>query len=412
ELKDNSIWKMYCNSLCDYFYIFIIKSILQLKVGGELIFICPDYFFSTKNAEGLRKFLINNGSFEKIILFNESKVFHGVSSSVVIFKYIKGKNIDNINIINIDSKSPIKSEDIESLGESYYIPRFSSSDVWVTSPNHIKVALDKFESYCKTIKKVQQKSLFDDLEFSRIGSVCDIGNGMVSGLDKAFQMNDINYSELELLNSICVAKAKHLDAFCFSGYTRYKFILDDINEDKLITYFPNFFYEFNNYKDYLLKRYSYNKYLPYWKWAFLRNFSLFSKNEKKIFVPCKERISKKSNFRFSLVDEFIYPTQDVTALYKKENVKESIEYITAYLNSKAVFLWMKYKGVVKGNVVEFSEKPLANIPFRRIDWQLKSEKKIHDDITNLVRKYLSNKEFSILHEINLNLEKLGIKVEI
>ncbi|HHF6273889.1 TPA: class I SAM-dependent methyltransferase, partial [Haemophilus influenzae] len=154
------------------------------------------------------------------------------------------------------------------------------------------------------------------------------------------------------------------------------------------------------------------KYLPYWKWAFLRNFSLFSKNEKKIFVPCKERISKKSNFRFSLVDEFIYPTQDVTALYKKENVKESIEYITAYLNSKAVFLWMKYKGVVKGNVVEFSEKPLANIPFRRIDWQLKSEKKIHDDITNLVRKYLSNKEFSILHEINLNLEKLGIKVEI
>lgn len=76
---------------------------------------------------------------------------------------------------------------------------------------------------------------------------------MVSGLDKAFQMNDINYSELELLNSICVAKAKHLDAFCFSGYTRYKFILDDINEDKLITYFPNFFYEFNNYKDYLLK---------------------------------------------------------------------------------------------------------------------------------------------------------------
>ena len=77
-----------------------------------------------------------------------------------------------------------------------------------------------------------------------------------------------------------------------------------------------------------------------------------------------------------------------------------------------MFLWLKYKGVVKGNVVEFSEKPLANIPFRKIDWNLKSEKKIHDDITNLVRKYLSNKESSILHEINLNLEKLGIKVEI
>lgn len=76
---------------------------------------------------------------------------------------------------------------------------------------------------------------------------------------------------------------------------------------------------------------------------------------RKYLCRAKKEFQKKSNFRFSLVDEFIYPTQDVTALYKKENVKESIEYITAYLNSKAVFLWMKYKGVVKGNVVEFSE---------------------------------------------------------
>jgi adenine-specific DNA-methyltransferase len=96
---------------------------------------------------------------------------------------------------------------------------------------------------------------------------------------------------------------------------------------------------------------------------------LFKQEQDRIFVPCKERISHKDYFRFSYVSEGIFPTQDVTAIFLKSDTRESIYYILALLNSEYVFEWLKHKGVVKGNIVEFSEKPLASIPVKRIDWE-------------------------------------------
>ena len=43
ELSKNTLWNKYFNSLCDYLYIFILKSIEILKDKGQLIFICPEY---------------------------------------------------------------------------------------------------------------------------------------------------------------------------------------------------------------------------------------------------------------------------------------------------------------------------------------------------------------------------------
>ncbi|EFM99921.1 class I SAM-dependent methyltransferase [Actinobacillus pleuropneumoniae] len=410
ELNNNILWKNHFNSLCDYFYIFILKSVLQLKHSGELIFICPDYWLSTKNAKTLRKFLIENGSFEKIILFNECHIFDGVLSSIMIFKYQKGVFNTSIEVRNIPSKTNVSANsDINNLGEIYKIKHFSNDDTWVISPENIRLALDEFEKSCADI---EANSLFSDMKYSKIEDVCDIGNGMVSGLDRAFQMRGDTYSQKEMQHSINVIKAKHLQPFLTTGSSKYKFVLDDMDSKEFESNFPNFYEEFKPYREDLLKRYNYNKPLKYWQWAFLRNFSLFNKNEKKIFVPCKERISNKTNFRFSLVEEYLYPTQDVTAIYKKNQTKESIEYITAYLNSRAVFLWLKNKGVIKGDVVEFSEKPLASIPFRKINWTSLKERKIHEDITQLVRKYQASKDVTLIDKINNNLEALGIKVSL
>lgn len=408
ELSTNKLWKKYFNSLCDYFYIFILKSVLQLRDGGELIFICPDYWLSTKNAMSLRRFLIDNGCFEDIILFNESNVFDNVFSSLMIFKYKKGGSSHRIRIRNIPSKTNcLQESNIEELGECYTIKQFSSNEVWSTSQEYISLALEKFEENCY---KKANTDPFPKVMYDTVGEICDIGNGMVSGLDKAFQMTGDSYTYKEIKNSIDVHKAKHLEPFLATKKIKYKFILDDINLEEFKNNFPTFYSELELYKNELVKRYNYNKPLKYWQWAFLRNFSLFKKHENKIFVPCKERISNKNFFRFSLVDKNVYPTQDVTALYKKENTRESIEYITAYLNSNAVFLWLKHKGVVKGDVVEFSEKPLSSIPFRKINWDSETEVETHDIITNLVKDYQKERDKNIISEINFYLEKLGVKV--
>ena len=91
ELSENYLWNKYFNSLCDYLHIFILKSITLLKEGGQLIFICPEYWMNTTHSASLRNFMIENGYFEEIIHFNEAPVFDNASIASVIIKYIKTK---------------------------------------------------------------------------------------------------------------------------------------------------------------------------------------------------------------------------------------------------------------------------------------------------------------------------------
>lgn len=173
-----------------------------------------------------------------------------------------------------------------------------------------------------------------------------------------------------------------------------------MEENNFIENYPNFYLHFQKFKEDLGKRYQYNRKINYWEWVFLRNFNLFCKDEQRIFVPCKERISNKNHFRFALVETKIFPTQDVTAIFRKPNTKESIDYILAYLNNPTIFDWLKCNGIVKGNIVEFSEKPISSIPFRVIDWNNPQEVFLHNTITEMTQQYINSKNENDIMEIN------------
>jgi adenine-specific DNA-methyltransferase len=131
--------------------------------------------------------------------------------------------------------------------------------------------------------------------------------------------------------------------------------------------------------------------IPYWEWVFLRNYELMKKAQTKICVPCKDRFDKRGYFRFAICGKDVYATQDVTVLVKFDWIRESIEYLSAFLNSKEVFDWVRNKGLIRGGVAEFSEQPLKVIPFRFINWDSAEEKEIHDQITKLVHQIHENK---------------------
>ena len=136
----------------------------------------------------------------------------------------------------------------------------------------------------------------------------------------------------------------------------------------------------------------------------------FKNGERKVFVPCKERITNRQNIRFSLVPKDVIATQDVTAIAPKESTKETVEYLAAYLSLDEISNWIRIRGLIKGGIAEFSERPLASIPFREINWSSKTETKIHSDITEIVRltfkkKLDREKAIRIIHEL---FEELGL----
>jgi adenine-specific DNA-methyltransferase len=420
ELATNLLWNKYCNSLCDYLSIFILKSIELLNDNGQLIFICPEYWMNTTHSVSLRNYMVANGYFEEIYHFNETPIFNKVTVSIVIFKYIKGRRkAEKIKVakyylnqkLSVDILNKLKARQPFADADFIEVPPFKRNERWILQTEEIQNELKTFEQNCRKVQQVNPLfALFDDeedkQEFHTIGEFCDIGNGLVSGLDKAFQANGDPLNEYEKQAIIKVIKAKDLSPYFPHKITPYIYIPEGLPAEEVREKYPHFYSHFLLFKQDLENRYQYNRKINFWEWVFLRNFNLFSKDEKRIFVPCKERISNKNYFRFSLVDKRIYPTQDVTAILRKPQTKESLEYIVAYLNNPCIFDWLKCNGIVKGNIVEFSEKPLSSIPFRPINWGKPEEVELHGHITKLTMQYIETKENTLLNKINHSINKL------
>ena len=55
---------------------------------------------------------------------------------------------------------------------------------------------------------------------------------------------------------------------------------------------------------------------------------------------------------------------------------------------------------MKGGIAEFSERPIASIPFRPIDWSNPDESESHDEIVALVQSSLTGSDLAtVLREI-------------
>ncbi len=416
ELAGNALWNRYFNSLCDYSYIFMLKGVEALKEGGELIFICPEYWMNTTHSQSLRDYFSRNGYFSHFYIFNESPIFKGATVSTVVFRFVKSHicKKPKMQVAKFTRKSALNSAILDRLSEKKTVDgveymeleQFSPGQRWVFAQDAELAALARLMSACEI--EDAGGGLFPIRRMSTIGDVCEIGNGMVSGLDKAFQIPaGTALNDAESKASIFVFKAKDLNRYFPGKATRYINVPDGITDESVFKKaYPDFYRLMQPRKAELSKRYDYGKGTPYWQWSFKRNEKLFARECPRILVPCKERISAKSYVRFALAEKGFYPTQDVTALFKKSSVRESIEYMLAYLNFPTVFNWIRHYGIVKGNIVEFSEKPLSNIPFRRIKWDDRRETGIHDTVTRLAAKLVATKDAGIANDINGYMEEL------
>ncbi|MBQ8337505.1 MAG: N-6 DNA methylase [Bacteroidaceae bacterium] len=408
ELATSYLWNKYFNSLCDYHYIFILKSIEQLTEGGELIFICTEYWMNTTHSESLREYMVNNGYISDMYHFKEANLFEDVCASFIIFRYVKSNNkAKNISLYKYKQTNTPSYEELIShtCFERIIIPQFESGKRWLLATKEEQKQLYTFELKCRK----ESTDLFIKGSLDRIGDICDIGNGMVSGLDKAFNVSSLDETtEYEKSHIINVLKAKDLGHYVYSSESRYFFINDSINEDEFERLCPNVYRHMISYKEDLNKRYKYGKDTNYWEFVFPRNFKLFSRKEPRIMVPCKERISNKNYFRFVLASHDYSPLQDVTCLLKKKHCRESIEYLTAYLNDHRVFNWLRYNGIVKGAIVEFSETPIASIPYRKINWEDPKEVEAHNIITTSLQQYIQTKSDKYLNEINKQFDYLFV----
>lgn len=392
HLKISNTWRHRINGLNDLLYLFILHSIDKLAPGGELIFITPSFWTATMHSKLIRQKMLNDGYIDILIYCNELRVFTGIGSNSLIFKFVKNRHDKPIKILSFSTKETVNQSHISQLKEGitvlnssktwaskvikgYLYPQFKNANPWKPLPPSVE----------KEILEIENNST------TNLSRLVDICNGLVSGLDKAFVVKDVTiFTDKEKKFFVDVIKAKNTEQYYHTNSTPYLFLNSVETEDSLQNY-PNIFAHLQPYKEILKKRYSYNHRIPYWHWIFLRNFNLIQK-QTKIVVPCKERYDSRNRVRFCLSEGKYWVTQDATTLVKKPGVKEDIMYLLAILNSRFMFTWLIHRGLKRGGVLEFSEKPLSTIPIKTIDWSNNEEAEIHKKIVDLSKKIISNKK--------------------
>lgn len=393
EIKEHPLWGVLFNSLSDYLTVFIANAIQNLRDGGELIFITPSFWMHTLHSENLRSWMLSQGTFSHIINFGESNVFQGVSSSIIIFRFVKNVQVQEIQLYEYSGPRRVP-ESISLNGEEFkkfIIPQFSPGEQWIFADQQSLNDIAELEAACTMT--VDSDNLFEERirRVALLGDYVHIANGMVSGLDKAFRWDAPidNLSEAERSALATVVKGKDIKNIYMEGSSRYIDIPEGLTESDVASKYPSLYEQLVSYKEKLMERYSYQRHLPFWEWAFKRSQKYFYTEIPKIFVPCKERVTNKESVRFCLVPPSVVATQDVTAFSPLVETKESIEYILAYLVHPRVTSWYRYKGLMKGGIAEFSEKPLSSIPFRYIDWNDDEDIAFHNLVTDAIRESVS-----------------------
>ncbi len=335
------------------YYAFIIHSINNLVDGGILTYILPYDFFYNTYANYLRGFMIDNGYFTDIIDLGESKVFKGAAPETIIFRYAKGKNINNIPI-NVKQTKCLTLEVIEDNlingfedFECYQQSQFTKDqNIW-------------FLSNIETIKGTKLKDI-DGLKISV---------GIVNGAEPSFVIDTTltEYNDLTTADKSTYIRRfiknknrpENVSDFCEDGED-YIFIDTNafVDEKDFEERAPNVYNYLKRDKEEMLKR-KLSKNKSWFDYLAIRNINVFNdnKNKLKIHVPSLTRLEK--DWFFKSQNDFYVGGDLITITMSGD--EEKLEKIFNYLNSDGFVDYYRATGAKKGKRTVFTQNIISNI---------------------------------------------------
>jgi len=373
----------------DLMYYFIYKGIDILKQEGIYGIITSNYFIGNDYASKLRLFL--NKHIELIVNFEKTLIFSDANVHTTLVFAQKNTRKPIIQFYTYTENKTLKNVDLNINYSFCELKREKQNDKWLVANNKNQIIIDK---------------LF--LNSNLIGDICDIAKGSESGNNEIFTISKekaIKYNIEKNILRKCVKNSNVL-----------KYFIEEV--DLFLIYSDNYFseneypnaykYLENNKVELLDRRGPKTNEYEWWRLHRPSIKEIFDAEEK-LIVPYR---ANQNRFAYDN-NKFFNNGGDVRVLVIKENVPFSIKYLLTLLNSNLLDWFFGFIGKAKGGSREYFNKPLSEIPIKKISLsEQKSFEEKADLMINLNKEYQkSNVQFTNLLQSKFSIEKLTTKLQ-
>ncbi|NQU83889.1 MAG: N-6 DNA methylase, partial [Parcubacteria group bacterium] len=402
----------YYQGKMDIWTLFACRAIDFLKDGGYFSFIAPSSWLGSAGASLFRSKILNSGEIVKFVDFNDFKVFKDASIQTMIFVFQKKKPRKSYKLkyAKITDKNT-SSDEVANLLASGLDRQIKNSIVYDATLKPVEIGSKSISFSNKNITQILEK-IINTGNFKLTRN--DIGNGIdvlqdfitdkhleklkdetIKKGDGVLVLKNSRVSEMKLYDKELEYLKPH---YTTSQINRY--LSDDKNEYRIIyadKYFREHISEFPNLKRHIdrFKKILTSAFAPY---------GLHRPREEKFFTGQAIFLLRKTMYpAFTYVEFPCYVTRAFLVL-KPEKI--NLKYLTALLNSKLVYFWLKNKGKKQGEQLQIDKEPLMEIPL------LKAEEKEQEKIAMVVSKVIEKiVEFRITSQNTDKWYLLKVEVE-
>lgn len=345
NLRDSS----YYQGKMDLWTLFACKSIDLLRNGGYLSFIAPNNWISNAGASLFRDKILTEGEIKTFVDFGDYKVFEdaGIQTMILLFKKQKPRDRYLCNYLKIEN-SEISEKEVNQRLQ--------------TNKQTIEIDVEKTIGHNLVFSTSSEKKILDKIKKGSNFSLTEneIAQGIVGAPDECFLLKNLevfNLEERQFIKPFYTSVGRYEPGIT----NKYIIYLSAKNfDDKKIENYKNLFEHFLKYKKILEE--AKIKY----KTPTKPFFYLHREREEKFFVEGKKivagiRVNKPS---FFYTKKPYYGSRALNFI-RTDRIK--LEYLTAILNSKVIYYWLKNKGKRLGYLLQVDKGPLLNIPIAITD---------------------------------------------
>ena len=398
----------------DYFYFFFHLAFNILASNGIATFITTNYYLTASGARKLRADIKDRMNIRTLFNLGELRLFDNAPGQHnIISIFSKRKDICKCQIINVHKKGVINPQMFASIishkDKNTTYSEISQKDLYDGKENYIRLQNSSGDSPLSSLlHKIQSGN-------NTLGNIAEVNAGIMGGCDSITNHN-IKYADADYIQSNDIRKddgvfvldcnyfrdrdAIHLiknyqfykefyknsdiNRYCTNEETGKRLIFSSsdtpLDEQEIIKS------TLSKYRTILTKiREINNEKKEYWYQ--LRRGTAHPHIFTNAKIVCPQR-SKTNTFGYNECDW--YASADVYYI-TSPNKEYHIKYLLGLLNSKLYYVWLYHKGKRKGEILELYQKPLSEIPIKKVSAD------VQNSIIKIVDKIITLKKCNPNH---------------